>query len=107
MPAWPDPGIANLALNEKQIPPAGANIMRVRNPALNTALDGALAETDDTRRVTLFQDVARVFNRDLPWAPMWVQRRYGIVAAGVRNFVWTPAPGGGSYDQRAETWAFA
>lgn len=106
-PNGPDPGIASLNLNEKQIPPAGANIMRVRMPALNAALDGALAEVDDTKRATLFQEVARVFNRDLPWAPLWVQRRYGVVAAEVRNFVWTPSPGSGGYDQHAESWAFA
>jgi peptide/nickel transport system substrate-binding protein len=50
--------------------------------------------------------VAKIFNSELPWAPLWVQRRYGIVAAAVRNFVWTPSPGGGSYDQHAETWSF-
>jgi peptide/nickel transport system substrate-binding protein len=106
-PNGPDPGIADLNLNERQIPPAGANIMRVRMPALNSALDAAIAETDDAKRAALFQEVGRVFNRDLPWAPLWVQRRYGIVAADVRNFVWTPSPGGGSYEQQAETWAFA
>lgn len=106
-PDGPNPGIANLSLNEKQIPPAGANIMRVRMPRLNAALDSALAEVDDARRAALFQEVARVFNSDLPWAPLWVQRRYGVVEANVRNFVWTPAPSGGSYDQRAETWGFA
>ena len=105
-PNGPNPAIANLNLNEKQIPPAGANIMRVRMPPLNAALDGALAEVDDAKRATLFQEVARVFNRDLPWAPLWVQRRYGIVASGVHNFVWTPSPGGGSFDQHAETWSF-
>jgi peptide/nickel transport system substrate-binding protein len=105
-PNGPDPGIANLNLNEKQIPPAGADIMRVRMPALNTALDGALAEPDDAKRIALFQQVAKVFNSELPWAPLWVQRRYGIVAAGLHNFVWTPSPSGGSYDQHAETWAF-
>ena len=104
-PNGPDPGIANLALNESQLPPAGANIMRVRIPALNAALDGALAEVDDKKRTALFQQVEKTFNSELPWAPLWVQKRYGIVSAAVHNFVWTPAPGGGSYDQHAETWA--
>jgi peptide/nickel transport system substrate-binding protein len=80
--------------------------MRVRMPALNAALDAALAEVDDAKRTALFQQVAKVFNSELPWAPLWVQRRYGIVSTAVRNFVWTPSPGGGSYDQHAENWAF-
>jgi len=105
-PNGPDPGIANLGLNESQIPPAGANIMRVRIAALNAALDAALAEVDDAKRTALFQQVAKVFNSELPWAPLWVQRRYGIVSAALRNFIWTPSPGSGSYDQHAESWAF-
>ncbi len=106
-PNGPDPGIANLNLNENQIPPAGSNIMRVRIPTLNAALDGALGVVDDAKRTAMFQQVAKVFNSELPWAPLWVQRRYGIVAAGLHNFVWTPSPGGGSYDQHAETWSFS
>ncbi len=42
----PDPSIVNVGLNEKQIPPAGANIMRIRMPPVTAALDAALAETD-------------------------------------------------------------
>jgi peptide/nickel transport system substrate-binding protein len=102
----PEPGAVNLYINESQIPPNGANIMRIRDAALNGALGAALGEPDDTKRITRFQDVARVFNRDLPWAPLWVGTRYGIIASNVANFVWTPAPSGGGYDQQAESWAF-
>ena len=65
-----------------------------------------VSEVDDKKRTALFQQVEKTFNSELPWAPLWVQKRYGIVSAAVHNFVWTPAPGGGSYDQHAETWAF-
>jgi peptide/nickel transport system substrate-binding protein len=49
--------------------------------------------------------VARLFNQQLPWAPMWVGKRYGVAAANLHDFVWTPAPSGGGYQQHAETWS--
>jgi peptide/nickel transport system substrate-binding protein len=81
-------------------------VARIRLPALNAALAAALAETDDARRVTCWQEVARVANREAPIVPLWVARRYGVVTANVKNFVWTPAPSGGPFDQRAELWSF-
>lgn len=102
----PEPGAINMYTNESQIPPNGANIMRVRDAELNSALNAALGEPDDAKRPARFQTVARVFNRNLPWAPLWVGTRYGVITANVANFVWTPAPSGGGYNQRAETWAF-
>lgn len=102
----PDGGAISLYTNESQIPPNGANIMRVRDADLNAALTAALGEADDAKRPDKFQAVARVFNRDLPWAPMWVGTRYGVITSNVANFVWTPAPSGGGYDQKAETWQF-
>ncbi len=102
----PEPGAINLYINESQIPPNGANIMSIRDATLNAALAAALGEPDDTKRIVRFQDVARVFNHDLPWAPLWVGTRYGIITANVENFVWTPAPSGGGFDQQAEKWTF-
>jgi peptide/nickel transport system substrate-binding protein len=105
-PNGPDPAAVNGWTAESQIPPNGANIARIRQPALNAALAAALAETDDARRVTCWQEVARVANREAPIVPLWVARRYGVVTANVKNFVWTPAPSGGPFDQRAELWSF-
>ena len=97
-----DPGAVNLYINESQIPPNGANIMRVRDAELTAAMNAALSEADDTKRLTAFQNAARVFNHDLPWAPLWVGTRYGGTPNGHSM---GPAAGGG-FDQRAETWAF-
>lgn len=102
----PEPGAINMYTNTSQIPPNGANIMRVRDAALTAALNAAVGEADDAKRPARFQQVARVFNKDLPWAPMWVGTRYGIISANVENFAWTPAPSGGGYEQNAEQWAF-
>jgi len=101
----PDPSIINIGLNEKQLPPAGANIMRVRMPPLSTALDSALAETDADKRAVRYQAVCKAMNENLPWATMWVTSRYGIASTKLQDFTWIPAPAGGPYEQHGERWA--
>ena len=101
----PDPSSLNTALNASQVPPAGANIMRVRTPALSTALDTALAETDGAKRPGRYQDVCRVMNAELPWGTLWVTSRYGVASTKLKDFVWIPSPSGSPYDQHAEKWS--
>jgi peptide/nickel transport system substrate-binding protein len=103
----PDAGSINVGLNEKQIPPAGPNVVRARMPDLNAALDSALSEPDASTRVARYQDVCKVMNADLPWATMWVANRYGVVSAKLKDFTWTPAPGGGPYQAHPEKWSIA
>ena len=100
----PDPSNINTGLNEKQIPPAGANVVRARMPDLTKALDDAISETDAAKRDQRYQDVCKVMNKDLPWATMWVANRYGVVSSKVKDFIWTPAPGGGPYTAHPEAW---
>ena len=89
----PDASNINIGLNEKQIPPAGANIMRIKMPEVTAALDAALAETDDAARDARYQEVCKATNANLPWATMWVANRYGVASSNLTDFVWTPAPG--------------
>ncbi len=103
----PDPSIINIGLNEKQLPPAGANIMRVRMPKLTAAFDAALGETDGSKRAQRYQDVCRVMNADLPWGTLWVTSRYGVASTRLKDFTWIPAPAGGPYEAHPERWALA
>lgn len=103
----PDPSSINIGLNEKQIPPVGNNFLHIREPDLNTALDAALAETDASKRDARYQDVCKAMNAHLPWATMWVANRYGVASTKLKDFVWTPAPGGGPFDTDAEKWSLA
>jgi len=48
-----------------------------------------------------------VMKEEVPWAFMWVGERYGVITDRVTNFTWTPAPGGGRYDQKAHEWTLA
>ncbi|MQY49559.1 peptide ABC transporter substrate-binding protein [Rhizobiales bacterium RZME27] len=103
----PDPGSINVGLNEKQIPPAGPNVVRARMPELTKALDTALGETDATKRDTRYQDICKVMNAELPWGTLWVANRYGVASVKLKDFVWTPAPGGGPYQAHPEKWSIA
>lgn len=103
----PDASNLNIALNEKQIPPAGANVARVRKADVTAALDAALAETDDNKLAGRFQDVCKAMNKSVPWATMWVSKRYGVASTKLKDFVWLPAPAGGPYAQNAQAWSVA
>jgi peptide/nickel transport system substrate-binding protein len=101
----PDPGGLNMGLNEKQIPPKGANFLRIKMPEVTGALDDALNESDDAKRSERYQAVCQAMNKDLPWATLWVANRYGVASTKLKNFIWTPAPGGGPYAAHPEKWA--
>lgn len=102
----PDASNINIGLNAKQVPPAGTNIMRVDMPAVTDALDKALAEPDPARREREFANVCRATNAELPWATLWVAKRYGVASAKLDRFVWLPAPGGGPYADEAQKWSW-
>ena len=101
----PDPGGLNMGLNEKQIPPKGANFLRIKMPDVTGAFDGALNEADDSKRTERYQAVCQAMNKNLPWATMWVANRYGVASTKLKNFICTPAPGGGPYAAHPEKWA--
>jgi peptide/nickel transport system substrate-binding protein len=103
----PDPSSLNAGLNESQIPPAGANIMRIRMPPVTAALNGALAENDPAKRRQQYANVCRAMNANLPWATMWVTDRYGVASTRLHDFVWLPAPAGGPYQAHAERWSIS
>jgi peptide/nickel transport system substrate-binding protein len=101
----PDPSAIDNGLNEKQIPPNGANFLHIRMPSVTGAFDAAMQETDPAKAPARYQDVCKAMNTDLPWATMWVANRYGIASTKLKDFVWLPAPAGGPYDAKPEKWA--
>ncbi len=103
----PDPVNLNIGLNEKQIPPNGANFLHIRMPPLTAAFDAAMQETDDAKFAARYQDVCKAMNANLPWGTMWVASRYGIASTKLKDFVWTPAPAGGPYDAQPQKWTIA
>lgn len=101
----PDPSTLNVGLNEKQIPPAGQNILYIKMPPVTQAFDAALGETDPAKMAARFQDACKAMNAELPWATMWVANRYGVISNKLENFVWLPAPAGGPYEAHPEKWS--
>lgn len=100
----PNPTGINIGLNKSQIPPAGANIMRVEMDGLSSAFDAAIGETDSAALDGRWQDVCREMNENLPWGTMWVASRYGVSSSKLTDFVWTPAPAGGPFASNPEKW---
>lgn len=100
----PNPAGINVGLNKSQLPPAGANIMRIEFDNVSAAFDAALGEIDATKVNAKWQDVCKVMNDELPWATMWVANRYGVASNKLTDFVWTPAPAGGPFAAHPEKW---
>jgi peptide/nickel transport system substrate-binding protein len=61
----------------------------------------------DVDRAQIYQQVCKVMNEQVYWAPMWVTTRFGGASTKIGNFVWTPAPGGGRFYDAAESWTIA
>lgn len=100
----PDPASLMPLLHSSYAPPKGVNRMRVRIPELDKLFDAGQAETDDAKRNDVYKQLCRITNQQLPWIPLWVANRYGGYTKNVTNFVWTPSPGGGRYQDNPENW---
>ena len=63
-----------------------------------------LAEMDSDKRAKIYQQACTILSQDLPWIFLWQTIRYGYVSNKIGNFLFTPAPSGGSYYDQAEKW---
>jgi peptide/nickel transport system substrate-binding protein len=75
------------------------------NPQVDTLINQGRSTFDPAQRATTYQALCKVLADDMPWNIMWQTTRYWIVNNKVHNFQLTPAPGGGSYYDAAETWS--
>jgi peptide/nickel transport system substrate-binding protein len=103
----PDPDAVGIYLLSKDTPPNGINLDHVNLPAVDQGFALGRSETDPAKRAIDYQNVCRAINADVPIGPMWIQDRFGAVSSSVKNFVWTPAPGGGRYYQDAQDWSLS
>ncbi|MCA1855227.1 ABC transporter substrate-binding protein [Massilia oculi] len=100
----PDPSTLVPLMKSSFAPPRGVNRMRVNIPELDSLFEAAQQEADDASRTAIYQQMCRVTNAQLPWIPLWVGNRFGGFSKKVGNMVWTPAPGGGRYQDYPERW---
>ncbi|RAR53327.1 peptide/nickel transport system substrate-binding protein [Paraburkholderia unamae] len=101
----PDPDVLSSVLMSQYAPPRGYNLMRVNMPELDKLFDEGRAATDTAKRSSVYQDVCRYTNANLPWLPVLEANRFAGVSTQVQDFVWTPAPGGGRYMDHPERWS--
>ncbi len=103
----PDPSSVAVGLSANNFPPRGANFLHVNIPELTKLFTEAGSTTALSAQTHLYRQVCAEVNRQLPWAPMWVATRYGVVSTSVKNFVWTPSPGGGAYAAMPQDWSLS
>jgi len=77
------------------------------NPQVDMFINQGRSTFDPAQRTTIYQSLCKVLADDMPWNIMWQTTRYWIVNNKVQNFQLTPAAGGGSYYDAAETWSIA
>jgi peptide/nickel transport system substrate-binding protein len=80
------------------------NNYKYSNPEFDKLLEQGAAEMDAGKRGAIYQQACTIMSQDLPWTFMWETVRYGYVSNKIGNFLFTPAPGGGSYYDQAEKW---
>lgn len=100
----PDPDTLYPSMHSDFMPPNGTNRMRVNIPALNKLFEQGQETTSQPARVKAYQSMCATANAQLPWDVLWTAKRFGGASKNLVNFVWTPAPGGGRYQDNAEDW---
>lgn len=101
----PDPSVYNNMLGSAYAPPKGLNRMRINNPEIDKLLEAGKAEVNEAKRIQTYQQLCRVTNEQLPFIPLWVANRFGGFGKNVQDVLWTPAPGGGRYQDYPENWS--
>jgi peptide/nickel transport system substrate-binding protein len=66
-----DPDIFRYTYGSSAFPPKGANRGRYSNPRVDSLLQQAAAETDQTKRRTEYIEVQKILAEDLPGIPLW------------------------------------
>jgi len=73
-----------------QIPPAGFNVSRYCDPAVDRALADALVATDPQRRKRDYALVQRALARDVPFVALWQTREIEALPADLHGFRGSP-----------------
>lgn len=77
------------------------------NPEVDSLINQGRSTFVPEQRAAAYQQLCTVLATDLPWNFLWQTTRYWIVNKNVKNFVLTPAAGGGSYYDAAQTWSIS
>jgi peptide/nickel transport system substrate-binding protein len=103
----PDPDVMSTHFESKAQNPSVRNWSNIADAELDRLFIEGRAAIDPDQRAGVYQQVCKIMNEQVYWAPMWVSTRFGGASKAIGNFIWTPAPGGGRYYDAAETWTIS
>ena len=67
------------------------NHTNYNNPLVDSLLEQARVETDETKRFTIYNEVEQTILDDAPWIPLWYSgERYLLIKPDVHNYYQTP-----------------
>jgi peptide/nickel transport system substrate-binding protein len=99
----PDPDVLSTHFESKAQNPGALNRSNISDPELDRLFLEGRQAIDPATRESAYQQICRIMNEQVYWAPLWISTRFGGTN-GTGTFIWTPAPGGGRYYDAAETW---
>lgn len=86
-----DPEFFDFAFNSRNIPPAGTNRGRYRNPALDLLMDSARAEIDLVKRRKLFSEIQKDVAEDSPYISLWYNDNICVHRARISDVRLSPS----------------
>ncbi len=81
-----DPDLYSLLFHSRNVPPAGANRGRYRNPELDRLLDAGGRLADPTERLPYYLQVQRIVARDLPYVSLFTKTNVAVLPAGLDGY---------------------
>jgi peptide/nickel transport system substrate-binding protein len=90
-----DPDIFEYAFHSNRFPPKGANRGFYSNPRVDSLIDQARRQTDQTARKRLYAEVQEVLAQDVPYIDLWYFDNVLVHTRRVRNVTLNPS---GNYD---------
>ncbi len=88
-----DPGFLYELLHSERLPPEGRNRGRFSDPAMDTLLEQARLEQDETRRRDLYRQVGTLAHQQVPYLSMWHNNNVAIVSRELTGFRLHPSGG--------------
>jgi len=85
-----DPDILRLVYHSQQVPPAGLNRVRYRNPDVDRLIEAAAGATDDSLRHDFYTQAQRLIADDVPYISLWYKTNVAIFQPDIHGVTLSP-----------------
>lgn len=85
-----DPDILRRVFHSAQVPPEGLNRGHFSDPDLDRLLDEAFAESDEGRRIAIYQEVQRHVASEVPYVSLWFKINVAVGGQALSPFRLSP-----------------